>query len=68
MEPLLEQGRKDCADVVLFGHTHRRLIERRDGILLVNPGSITGRFPARAATYAILNLSEIGITAEGYEL
>ena len=68
MELLLEQGRKERADVVLFGHTHRRLIERQDGILLVNPGSIGGRFPARTATYVILNLSDGVITAEGYEL
>jgi putative phosphoesterase len=65
---LLEQGRKDRADVVLFGHTHRRLIERQNGILLVNPGSIGGRFPARTATYVVLDLSDGVVTAEGYEL
>jgi len=53
---------------VLFGHTHRRLIERQNGILLVNPGSIGGRFPARAATYVILDLAGGAVTAEGYEL
>jgi len=68
MELLLEQGRKERADVVLFGHTHRRLIERQNGILLVNPGSIGGRFPARTATYVILDLSDGVVTAEGYEL
>jgi putative phosphoesterase len=68
LNQLLEQGRKDRADVVLFGHTHRRLIERRDGILVVNPGSIAGRFPARVATYVILDLGDGAVTAEGYEL
>ena len=68
MESLLEQGRAARADAVLFGHTHHPLIERRDGILLVNPGSIAGRFPARAATYAILELSASGVTAKAYEL
>ena len=29
-------------DVVVFGHTHRPLIERRDGVLLVNPGEAGG--------------------------
>lgn len=26
-------------DVVVFGHTHRPLVRRRDGVLFVNPGS-----------------------------
>jgi hypothetical protein len=26
-------------DVVVFGHTHRALVERRKGVLLLNPGS-----------------------------
>ena len=68
LNELLERGCKNRADIVLFGHTHRRLIERRDGILLVNPGSIAGRFPARAATYVVLDLEGGAVTAEGYEL
>ena len=50
--PLPEETIESCrkADAVLFGHTHHPLIEREGGILLVNPGSIAGRFPARAAT------------------
>jgi hypothetical protein len=68
VDELVAQGRKDRADVVLFGHTHHPLIEREGGILLVNPGSIAGRFPARRATYAILDLTDAGITAVGYDL
>jgi len=68
LNELLERGRKARADVVLFGHTHHPLIERESGILLVNPGSIAGRFPARKATYAVLDLSDSGMTATGFEL
>lgn len=36
----------DGVDVILFGHTHRPLVERVDGRLLVNPGSVfSGRGP-----------------------
>lgn len=28
------------ADVYVFGHTHRALVERRDGALFVNPGAV----------------------------
>jgi putative phosphoesterase len=31
------------ADVYVFGHTHRSLIERRDGALFINPGAVCSR-------------------------
>lgn len=31
-----------ASDVVVFGHTHKALTERRDGILLINPGEAGG--------------------------
>lgn len=30
------------ADVVIFGHTHRALVEARDGVLVINPGEAGG--------------------------
>ncbi|EKQ51836.1 MULTISPECIES: metallophosphoesterase [unclassified Clostridium] len=35
------RGRELEADIVLFGHTHIHLIEEEDGIILMNPGSIS---------------------------
>jgi putative phosphoesterase len=29
-------------DVVVFGHTHRPLVESRDGVLIINPGEAGG--------------------------
>lgn len=34
------KGKEKGADIVLFGHTHIRLMEERDGIILMNPGSL----------------------------
>jgi len=31
----------DSADIMVFGHTHRALVDRLQGVLLVNPGSPT---------------------------
>jgi putative phosphoesterase len=31
-----------AGEVIIFGHTHRALVERRDGILIVNPGEAGG--------------------------
>ncbi len=37
---LLRKRAKELgADIVVFGHTHQRLIEEDDGILYLNPGS-----------------------------
>ena len=36
---LLRRARELEAQVVLFGHTHQRLLEEADGVLLINPGS-----------------------------
>lgn len=57
LDALIAEGLHERADVILFGHTHRPLIDRRDGLLIVNPGSIAGPWLAPRATYAVLSLS-----------
>jgi putative phosphoesterase len=46
-------------DVVVFGYTHQAMVERHDGVLLVNPGSpsLVGQ-QVRLGTVAILELGE----------
>jgi putative phosphoesterase len=44
---------KSC-DVIVSGHTHRPLVELRDGVLLVNPGEASGWLRGRA-TAALLD-------------
>ena len=36
-----EQNKYAIPDIVVFGHEHRTVIERLEGILLINPGSPT---------------------------
>jgi putative phosphoesterase len=36
------QAASGLFDVVVFGHTHRPLVESRDGVLVVNPGEAGG--------------------------
>jgi len=43
-----------AGDVFFFGHTHIPLIERKDGILLINPGSITLPKEQNPHTYGVL--------------
>lgn len=46
---LQEARRKDCR-VALFGHTHFQCLEKKDGVVLLNPGSI------RSGRYAVLTI------------
>lgn len=45
-------------DAIIFGHTHSPRNEVIDGILYFNPGSITGKFPARHKTFGILEINK----------
>ncbi len=44
------------ADAVVFGHSHQPLVEVRDGVLLLNPGSPTDCHFAPYPTYGLLTL------------
>lgn len=46
----------DTADAILFGHTHRPLVEKVDGKLLVNPGSAFSGRGAWGRTMAVLHV------------
>lgn len=53
---LAERARHEGATAVLFGHTHRALIECREGLLIVNPGPLEKG--SASPTCALLTLSE----------
>ena len=50
-------ARRSKADVLLFGHTHVPLTEYRDGLFVMNPGSLNGS----CGTYGVLDLTPAGI-------
>lgn len=70
-----ESGLKDLlgkkfggeVDVVVFGDTHEEMVERREGVLFVNPGSPTypGRrhAPGSLGTVAVLDIKDDEIAA-----
>lgn len=58
---ILEAGKELAANVVMFGHTHKPLITIKDGIYLINPGSISQpRQEGRVPTYIIMELDRFG--------
>ena len=49
-----EAKSRDC-DAVFFGHTHKPVIEEIDGVLAINPGSLSyPRQHGRKPSYVIL--------------
>ncbi len=51
---LLLEGRRLDARLVLFGHTHRPLLQQQDGIWLLNPGSCS----ALSGSYAAITFED----------
>ena len=53
---LENEARKQGAQLVCYGHTHRALIRESEGITYVNPGSFTGYYSPTGSTYAVATL------------
>lgn len=47
----------DPVDVILFGHSHASLCERRQGVWLLNPGSATDKRRESCYSYGLLEVS-----------
>lgn len=50
-------ARSKKADIALYGHTHRAEIEYRDGLYLMNPGSLHGS----DGTYGTVDITSAGL-------
>ncbi len=50
----------DCV-AALFGHTHMPLVEEEEGILLINPGSLTHSAEGSVGSYAIVETDNEGV-------
>ena len=58
---VLKEAKKRGAQILIYGHTHRPVAEYRDGILVMNPGSlIFPRQPGCRPSYIILEIAKSG--------
>lgn len=62
MERIREEGLMRGVDIVMFGHTHRPLLDTgEDDIMLVNPGSLSyPRQDGKQPSYIIMEIDEKG--------
>lgn len=58
---LKQAARARGADIVMYGHTHRPDIDLEDGVMVINPGSLSyPRQSGRKATYIIMEIGDSG--------
>lgn len=60
-EYIFEEGMSRKTDIIMFGHTHRPYFEQKDGITLINPGSLS--FPRqenRKGSYMVMEIASDG--------
>ncbi len=61
LEPLLDEAKSREISIVFFGHTHKPVITKRDGIFLINPGSLTyPRQEGRRPSFCVMDIDRFG--------
>ncbi len=60
MSRLVAEAKQQRVSTVVFGHTHQPLFVNLDGILLLNPGSISAQKSGGHPTYAVLETNSEG--------
>lgn len=55
---LVELAKEHGAKVAVFGHTHRRYLHEVEGIVLINPGSISLPRDGKQGTFAIVSIED----------
>lgn len=58
-ERLLDEAVSRRADIAIFGHTHRPMLEKKNNVMLMNPGSLTyPRQGGRRPTYGLIRIDQ----------
>lgn len=55
----LDAAREANADIALYGHTHQALIDYKDGLNIMNPGSLNNRHYNKG-TYGVIEIDDKG--------
>lgn len=59
LDNIIKKAKNSNIDIVMFGHTHRPLIAKKEGVLLLNPGSLSyPRQDGRRPTFIIMEVDD----------
>lgn len=67
-ETRIDTLKKENVKFFIHGHTHRRRNEEKEGIIFINPGSITRPFDSSNGTYALLEIKNNDYTIIFYKV
>lgn len=60
-ERIRQEARNRGVDIVMYGHTHRPCLEQKNGLTILNPGSLSlPRQEGREPSYIIMEIDEAG--------
>lgn len=54
----------DQVDVIIFGHSHQPIVQTKNKVLMINPGSPTSKRKERWYSYVILEITNNNISVE----
>ena len=66
--PIKYRAQEAGAQIACFGHSHFPVCEKEDGVLLINPGSITQPRGFTVPTYAVLETKDGKIKVVFYQI
>jgi uncharacterized protein len=58
IETVLNEFRQEKPDIIIFGHTHYPINEKREGVVLFNPGSAMDKIYAKFNSFGIIELND----------
>ncbi|MEI8355155.1 MAG: metallophosphoesterase [Deltaproteobacteria bacterium] len=60
------RAKREEADLVLYGHTHRPVVQNLNGVLYINPGEMGKN--SRLQSFALLSIENGAVTAETVDI
>lgn len=70
LTPLMLKGQEQQAQLVCYGHTHQLAVTVEDGMLMINPGSISlprGQYARLGGTFAVVELTPRRFLVDYYD-
>lgn len=64
IEAITEAFKAERPDIIIFGHSHYPINEKRQGVLYFNPGSPTDKIFSAVNSYGILEIEENRVNAK----